>query len=86
MTDATDEPGENAGINALRLDADRTREELEKTLDEIERELDPRRIPQRISDAWAQNPVRVVVIAVGVAGAIAGIIWLLAASGNKGDK
>jgi len=83
MSDATAEPGENAGINALRLDADRTRDELEKTLDEIERELDPRRIPEKISREWEVNPGRVILVAVGVVGAIAGLIWLVAANGSR---
>ena len=86
MTDAPEEPGENAGINALRLDADRTREELEKTLDEIERELDPRRIPEKISRAWNENPGRVILTAVGVVGAVAGLIWLIASSGSNRDQ
>lgn len=36
------EPGEDAGINAIRLDAERTRNELEDTLDQIEEALTPK--------------------------------------------
>jgi hypothetical protein len=43
-----DELDDDAGVNAIRLDAERAREDLDKTLSEIERRLDPQRVIQPV--------------------------------------
>lgn len=76
MTNQRPEPPENAGINAIRLDADRTRDELERTLEELERRLDPRPRIEALKSAYRRRPVPVIALGVGVLGAIGGLITL----------
>lgn len=79
------EPDSDAGINAIRLDADRARSELETTLDEIERRLSPQRIIQPVRrnvtkaatwlrDEYVRDPVAFVTTAVGIVGAVAVLV------------
>lgn len=79
------EPDSDAGINAIRLDADRARSELETTLDEIERRLSPQRIIQPVRrnvtkaatwlrDEYVRDPVAFVTKAVGIVGAVAVLV------------
>jgi hypothetical protein len=80
------EPGDDAGINAIRLDADRARDELESTLDEIERRLSPDRIIQSVKrsvtaaahwvkDEYSRDPVAFVTKVVAVVGTVAGVVF-----------
>jgi hypothetical protein len=81
------EPDDDAGINAIRLDADRARSELETTLDEIERRLSPQRIIQPakhtitkaaawVKDEYARDPVAFVTKAVAAAGTVAVVLFV----------
>jgi hypothetical protein len=76
------EPADDAGINAIRLDADRARDELESTLDEIERRLSPDRIIQPVKRSvvraagwvkaeYTRDPVAFITKVVAVAGTVA---------------
>jgi ElaB/YqjD/DUF883 family membrane-anchored ribosome-binding protein len=92
MSDSTPPPAPDAGINALRLDADRAREDLEKTLDEIESRLNPQRVIQpvkravnSVKTAYENRPVEFIAAAAGVVGTIGGLIALAARSrGSRG--
>ncbi len=87
MTDQGPEPADNAGINALRLDADRTRDELERTLEEIERRLDPRPRIERIKRAWRNRPVEFITVAGSAVGAIGGlIVWAIRMKSRSSRK
>lgn len=57
-------------------DAERTREELAATIDELERRLAPRELLASAKRTARRKPVAVIGTAVGVAGAIAGAILL----------
>ena len=81
------EPADDAGINAIRLDADRARSELETTLDEIERRLSPQRIIQPvkrnvtkaaawIKEEYTRDPGAFVSKAVVAVGTIAVIVFV----------
>jgi len=86
-----EELDEDAGVNAIRLDADRAREELDKTLSEIERRLDPQRFIQPVKRAvrqtviaikteYQKDPVRFVTVAVITVGAV-GLVLTWAGGG-----
>lgn len=81
------EPADDAGIHAIRLDADRARDELESTLDEIERRLSPDRIIQPVrrsvirATGWlkaeySRDPVAFVTKVVAIAGTVAGVVFV----------
>lgn len=81
------EPDDDAGINAIRLDADRARTELETTLDEIERRLSPQRVIQPVKHtvtkaaAWLKNeytrdPVAFATKAVAAVGTVAVVLFV----------
>lgn len=87
------EPGDDAGINAIRLDADRARAELETTLDEIERRLSPQHIIQPVkrnvsrAAAWlkeeyTRDPVAFVTKAVAAVGTVA-LVFLVSSRRPK---
>jgi hypothetical protein len=93
---APQELDDDAGMNAIRLDAERAREELDKTLSEIERRLDPHRFIQPISRAVKQtasaiktefqkDPVRFVTVAVLTVGAV-GLVLTWAGGGIGSAK
>ena len=64
------------GEQAVRLDAERTRDELEKTLDEIEQRLKPQALAQSAQRRFQENPAAVLGVAAGIAAALAGlIVW-----------
>lgn len=84
MTDKTAGPPDTAGINAVRLDADRTRDELAGTLDEIESRLKPRELWNSITLTFQKRPVPFVGATVGAIGAIAGLIALSSRRRNNG--
>jgi hypothetical protein len=69
MTEPT-EPG----LNARRLQVDRTREELENTLEEIEERLNPRRAVEFAQRQWTERPAAVIACGVAVVGAIAMLV------------
>jgi hypothetical protein len=90
MTDGRPEPAPDSGINAVRLDAERAREELEKTLDQIESILNPQRIivPTRkavesVKRAYKNRPVEFIAAAAGVLGTIGGLAVWAAKSGRS---
>jgi hypothetical protein len=90
MTDGRPEPAPDSGINAVRLDAERAREELEKTLDQIESILNPQRIivPTRkavesVKKAYENRPVEFIAAAAGVIGTIGGLVVWAARSGRS---
>jgi hypothetical protein len=81
----TPELSDDAGVNAIRLDAERAREDLDKTLSEIERRLDPQRIIQPVKRAvlqtasaikteYQKDPVRFVTVAVLTIGAVGAVL------------
>jgi hypothetical protein len=81
MTDGRPEPAPDAGINAVRLDADRARDELEKTLDQIESILNPQRVIVPVKKAvdsvkqpYKNRPVAFIASVAGVIGTIGGVI------------
>jgi hypothetical protein len=81
MTDGRPEPAPDAGINAVRLDADRARDELEKTLDQIESILNPQRVivpvmkaVDSVKQAYKNRPVEFIASVAGVVGTIGGVI------------
>ena len=76
MNPENDEPADDAGIEEIRLDADRTREELERTLTQIEERLNPHRIIARAKRAWQDNPAEVVLTSILAVGAIGSLIFL----------
>ncbi len=81
----TPEPTKDAGIEAIRLDADRTRDELEQTLDAIEEKLDPRRVVDSLTRAYRNRPVEFVAVATGVLGAVIGlVVWRVVATRGHG--
>jgi hypothetical protein len=85
MTTDTPAPADDAGINALRLDADRARDDLEATLDEIEERLNPRRVWQVLRAAFANRPGAFVAVASGVVAATVGaVVWTVTSRGNRG--
>jgi hypothetical protein len=74
MTDRTPEPAGAAGIDTVRLDADRTREELERTLNQIESRLAPKELWKSVTLTFKERPLRVVAVSAGFALVIGGII------------
>ena len=81
------EPAEDAGINAIRLDADRARDELESTMDEIERRLNPQRIIQPVKrnvtkaaswvkDEYTRDPIAFITKAVAAVGTAAVVLFV----------
>ncbi len=74
MTDAITPPGD-AGENALHLDADRTRDDLEETLDEIEHRLTPAELWKSTRILYAERPLAVLGIAVGTIAAVGGLVF-----------
>ncbi len=72
----THEPGHRAGADELHLDTDRTRNELEDTLDEIERRLSPPVILASLKRGLTAH--RVVTLAIGltlVGATIGAMLW-----------
>jgi hypothetical protein len=70
------QPSETAGEEQLHLDADRTREELEATLDEIEHRLKPAAISRAVQRRIRRNPRPFVIVAIATVAALAGLsIW-----------
>jgi hypothetical protein len=65
---------EAPGLNSLRLEVDRTREQLETTLEEIESRLDPRRAVAFAQRQWTERPLVVIAAGVGLIGAIAMVV------------
>lgn len=82
MSDETPVPADDAGINAIRLDADRTRDELRETLDAIEGKLTPQYALESLKRDFRDRPLVVIAAAVGVVGAIVGLITLAVRSGS----
>jgi hypothetical protein len=91
-----DELADDAGVNAIRLDAERAREDLDKTLSEIERRLDPQRIIQPVKRAVLQtasairtefhkDPVRFVTVTVLTISAV-GVVLTWAGGGFNSAK
>jgi len=79
------EPPPDAGINAIRLDADRTRDELERTLEEIERRLDPRIRIESVKRAYRKRPVEFIAAAGVALGAVAALItWAVRSAHRSG--
>ena len=68
-----DAPDSAPGPEARRLDADRAREELGDTLDEIEKRLTPPELLRSARDAWRRSPGRVAAV-VGAPLAIIGLV------------
>ncbi|WP_213815006.1 DUF3618 domain-containing protein [Glaciihabitans sp. dw_435] len=85
MSDTTPAPGEDAGINEIRLDADRTRDELRDTLDQIEGKLTPQYAVESLKREFRERPFVVIAAAIGVVGAIVGVIVLAVRSGADDD-
>jgi hypothetical protein len=80
-----DELDDDAGVNAIRLDAERARDDLDKTLAEIERRLDPQRVIQpvkrtvqrtvaTIRSEYHKDPVRFVTVTVLTVSAVGAIL------------
>lgn len=86
MTSMRPEPPEDAGINAIRLDAERTRDELERTLEEIERRLDPRPRIDAVKRAYRRSPASFIGIASGALASIGGLVAWAMVSGRKRKK
>jgi hypothetical protein len=74
MTDRTPEPSGSAGVNTVRLDADRTRDELERTLNQLESRLAPKELWKSVTLTFKQHPSRVLAVSAGFALAIGGLI------------
>ncbi|MCU1586244.1 MAG: hypothetical protein JWM49_2800 [Microbacteriaceae bacterium] len=74
MTDRTPEPSGSAGVDTVRLDADRTRDELERTLNQIESRLAPKELWKSVTLAFRERPVRAAAVSGGIALAIGGLI------------
>jgi hypothetical protein len=74
MTDRTREPSGSAGVNAVRLDADRTRDELERTLNQIESRLAPKELWRSVTLTFKERPLRVVAVGAGFVLAVGGLI------------
>ncbi|CAN5382061.1 hypothetical protein BH09ACT1_BH09ACT1_24950 [soil metagenome] len=90
MSDSSDEttaakpgPDENAGINAIRLDADRTRDELRETLDEIERRISPAGVAESVKRSAKRDPGKAAAIGAGVVAAVTGLTWFIVASRRR---
>ncbi len=83
MSELPAPPADDAGVHTLRLDADRTRDELAGTLDEIAHRLSPDGIRESASRSFHEHPVRIVASAVGAAAAIGGIIALGIMAGRR---
>ncbi|HEY0260301.1 MAG TPA: hypothetical protein VGC18_10670 [Lacisediminihabitans sp.] len=80
MTDATTTPDDEAGENALHLDADKTRDDLEETLDEIERRLTPAELWKSTRILYAERPLVVLGAAAGAVAAVGGLVFWAVAS------
>jgi len=83
MSDATplgNEPADDAGEESIRLDADKTRDALEATLDDLESRLKPTNLAASLKVRFTQNPAPFIAVGVAVVGAIAGIVLLSARS------
>jgi hypothetical protein len=76
-------PPEDAGVNAIRLDADRTRDELRETLDEIERRLSPAGVVESVKRSAQRDPGKVAAIGAGVVATITGLTWFIVASRRR---
>ncbi|WP_181243113.1 DUF3618 domain-containing protein [Glaciihabitans tibetensis] len=72
-------------MNAIRLDAERARADLDKTLSEIERRLDPQRIVRPVKKTaqrsfaavraqYTKDPVRLILVSVIAVGTIAAVL------------
>jgi hypothetical protein len=90
MSDSSDDtkdskpgPAENAGVNAIRLDADRTRDELRQTLDEIEHRLSPAGVAESVKRSAKRDPGKVAAIGAGVVAAVTGVTWFIVASRRR---
>jgi len=92
MSEQRPEPAPDAGINLIRLDADRARHDLENTLDEIEARLNPQRVIEPVKktvasakSAYKNRPVEFIAVAVGIIGALGGlVIWGSRGSSGRG--
>jgi hypothetical protein len=86
MADEKDKPeeGTTGGINAVRLDADKTREQLRATLDEIEHRFTPAELWRSVTLTYKKRPVPFVSTVAASVGAIAGLIALSVARKNRG--
>jgi hypothetical protein len=67
-----------------RGDLDRLRAQLAETVDAIEYKLNvPKRLAERFQRLRRNNPLALVGIAVGVAAAIGGVVWMAIRAGTK---
>ncbi|MFF1635444.1 DUF3618 domain-containing protein [Leifsonia sp. NPDC058248] len=65
-------------------DLGRLRAELAETIDAIEYKLNvPKRVTERVQRLRHDNPLALVGIAVGVAAAIGGVVWMAVRAGSK---
>jgi hypothetical protein len=65
-------------------DVDRLRSELAETIDAIEYKLNvPKRLAERVKRLRSDNPLVLVGIAVGVAAAIGGVVWMAVRASKK---
>jgi Protein of unknown function (DUF3618) len=65
-------------------DVDRLRAELAETIDAIEYKLNvPKRMVERVQRLRQDNPLALVGIAVGVAAAIGGVVWMAVRASKK---
>jgi hypothetical protein len=74
VTNLPEPPPEGAGIESLRLDADRTRDEIDEILAELEERLNPRRLVDFAQRQWSERPAVVIAIGVAAVAAIGGLI------------
>lgn len=81
--DAKPGPADDAGVNAIRLDAERARDDLRSTLDEIERRLSPAGVAESVKRSAKREPGKVAAIGAGVVAAITGLTWFIAASRRR---
>jgi glucose-6-phosphate-specific signal transduction histidine kinase len=71
------------GEHALHLEADRTRDEVRDTLDEIGQRLTPVGITREVKTRAAKNPGAFVAVAAGVIAGVTGLLWFSLTRGRR---
>jgi ElaB/YqjD/DUF883 family membrane-anchored ribosome-binding protein len=84
MNAAAATPGANAGEHTLRLDADRTRDELADVLVEIRHRLAPKELARSATDSLRRHPKQVAGVIAATAGIVTGIVLLTRRATRRG--
>jgi hypothetical protein len=84
MAETPSAPGTNAGEQTLRLDADRTRDELADALAEIRRRLTPRELAKSVTGSVRRHPAQVAAAIAATAGIVTATVVLVRRARKRG--